>query len=115
LALGIDADLIRQGQVEEIVEYIRRYVAAVGGGVPLSLSLNLVPRDTPPLHVHAAVAVIKTLIPCSESPVLSVESPVQLPARESWDEFMAYPERREILEWAKMQDDRAAPQLARKF
>lgn len=59
LSLGIDADLLRDGPIERIVERVRAYLQAGAPGGKFSLSLNYVPADTPPAHIAAAMAAVK--------------------------------------------------------
>jgi len=56
LRLGVDANLIQNGPVGDLVERVRRYIAAGAPGGKFFLFLNNVPRHTRSDHVHAAVA-----------------------------------------------------------
>ncbi|MDO9580828.1 MAG: uroporphyrinogen decarboxylase family protein, partial [Bacteroidales bacterium] len=57
LMLGVDSNLLQEGPIEKIVERCREYVQ-VGERVDrrLILFFNDIPVDTPPDHVHAAIA-----------------------------------------------------------
>ncbi len=56
LALGLDSRLIHDGPVEAIVARVRAYIGAAAPRGRFTLVINNVPGDTPPEHVHAAVA-----------------------------------------------------------
>lgn len=59
LCLGIHSDLLRDGPVEAIVDRVRRYVKVGAPGGRFFIFLNDIPADTPPIHVHAAIAAIR--------------------------------------------------------
>jgi uroporphyrinogen-III decarboxylase len=56
LGLGIDAQLIHDGPIEAIVERIKSYIRIAAPHGRLTLIINNVAGDTPPAHIHAAVA-----------------------------------------------------------
>ncbi|MCX5909694.1 MAG: hypothetical protein NTY64_21600 [Deltaproteobacteria bacterium] len=60
LMLGVDSHLLQEGPIEKIVERCREYVQ-VGERVNrrLILFFNDIPVDTPPDHVHAAIAAVR--------------------------------------------------------
>lgn len=60
LGLGIDARLIHDGPVEAIVERIKSYIRAAAPHGRLTIIINNVAGDTPPAHIHAAVAATHT-------------------------------------------------------
>ncbi|MBW1950045.1 MAG: hypothetical protein JRJ18_10950 [Deltaproteobacteria bacterium] len=60
ISAGVDATLLQEGPVEEIVERIRHYIDAMGRDGRLMIHLNQIPAETPPEHVHAAVAAVHT-------------------------------------------------------
>jgi len=57
---GVNARMLRDGPVELIVDAIKRYIHAIGRDNNVELILANIPADTPPNHVHAAVAAAKT-------------------------------------------------------
>jgi hypothetical protein len=59
LCLGIHSDLLRDGPIEAIVERVREYAKVGAPGGRFFFFLNDIPADTPPSHVHAAVAAIR--------------------------------------------------------
>jgi len=59
LGLGIDSALIHDGPVGAIVARIRDYILKAGPRGRLTLIINNVPGDTPPEHIHAAVAAVR--------------------------------------------------------
>lgn len=56
LGLGIDSRLIHDGPVEAIVTRVRDYISRAARNGRLTLMINNVPGNTPPEHIHAAVA-----------------------------------------------------------
>lgn len=61
LILGLDANLLRDGPIEEIAARVRRYIKEGFSEAGLFLFLNNLPADTPPAHVKAAVSATKQL------------------------------------------------------
>ncbi|MFX0059526.1 MAG: uroporphyrinogen decarboxylase family protein [Candidatus Hodarchaeota archaeon] len=57
---GINARLLRDGPVEKIVGTIKRYIDTFARDYNLTIFLNNVPADTPPEHIHAAIAATHT-------------------------------------------------------
>jgi len=84
---GVDAALIMDGPADAVVERIRNYIDGMGRDGRLILYLNQIPVDTPPEHVHAAVAACRTLgrlpIPDHLDTI-----PVRVTQRESFAEFL---------------------------
>ena len=60
IAAGVDATLLQQGPVEAIVERIKLYIDKMARDSRCMLHLNQIPADTPPEHIHAAVAACHT-------------------------------------------------------
>jgi uroporphyrinogen-III decarboxylase len=56
LGLGLDSRLIYDGPVEAIVARVKAYIGAAAPHGRFTLIINDVPGDTPPEHIHAAVA-----------------------------------------------------------
>lgn len=84
---GVDALLLKSGPVETIVERIKYYIdvmARDGRGV---IFLNQISADTPPEHIHAAVAACHTYgrFPMPDN---LDEIPFEMPKRESFREFL---------------------------
>ncbi|MFC1967403.1 uroporphyrinogen decarboxylase family protein [Chloroflexota bacterium] len=57
---GVNANLLRNGPVDKIVDNIKRLVDAFARDHELAIFLANIPIDTPPDHVHAAVAAVHT-------------------------------------------------------
>jgi uroporphyrinogen-III decarboxylase len=56
LGLGLDSRLIHDGPVEAIVARVKDYIHRAARNGRLTLMINNVPGNTPPEHIHAAVA-----------------------------------------------------------
>lgn len=87
VAAGVDATLLKNGPVEAIVERIKLYIDKLGRDGRCMIHLNQIPVDTPPSHIHAAVAACHAFgrLPIPEK---LDEIPFELPQRESFAEFM---------------------------
>jgi len=87
ITAGVDAVLLRNGPPETIIDRIRHYINAMGRDGRCAIYLNHIPGDTPPLHIHTAVAACKTLgrLPIPED--LSTRK-VSVPERETFAEFL---------------------------
>ena len=57
---GVDATLLCKGPPEAIVERIKDYIDALGRDGRFAIYLNQIPAETPPDHIHAAVAACHT-------------------------------------------------------
>lgn len=57
---SINARFIREGPAEAVVDYVKRVVDALGREGRLIIIFAQIPAATPPEHVHAAVAAIRT-------------------------------------------------------
>ena len=53
---GVDAALLKEGPVDTIVARIRHYIDTMARDGRAMIHLNQIPAETPPEHVHAAVA-----------------------------------------------------------
>ncbi len=60
LTAGFDAQLLRDGPVEAIVDRIKLYVDTLGRNGKCMIHLNQIAAETPPEHVHAAVSACHT-------------------------------------------------------
>ena len=89
LALGIDARLLRDGPPEALVARIRRYVAAGAPGGKFFILLSNIPADTPPEHIHLAVAAVRTFGRYPLADDLNQIAPPTLQPSEAWDDFVA--------------------------
>lgn len=87
VAAGVDATLLKDGPVEAIVERIKLYIDKLARDGRCMIHLNQIPADTPPDHIHAAVAACHTYgqIPIPED-LNGVH--FEIPKRESFSEFM---------------------------
>ncbi|MBN1317585.1 MAG: hypothetical protein JXA42_19030, partial [Anaerolineales bacterium] len=86
LGLGIDSRMIHDGPVEAIVCRVRDYIDRAARNGRLTLIINNVPDNTPPQHIHAVVAAVRTfgLYPISER---LDQVPFKLPEFEPFEEF----------------------------
>ena len=84
---GFDAALLKDGPVEAIVERIKLYIDKLARDGRCMIHLNQIPAETPPEHVHAAVAACHTYgrLPISEN---LDDVSFKIPRRESFAEFM---------------------------
>ena len=83
----INARLVRDGPVERIVDHIKHFIDVLGRDYNLALILSNIPADTPPRHVHAAVAAAHTY---GQLPLASHLDEVELtvPQREPFHEYV---------------------------
>jgi hypothetical protein len=84
---GVDATLLRDGPVPAIVERIKFYIDAMARDGRGIVYLNQIPAETPPEHIHAAVAACHThgQFPIPEN---LDEVDFELPKRETFAEFL---------------------------
>ena len=84
---GVDAALLKEGPVEAIVERIRHYVDKLARDGRCMIHLNQIPAETPPTHVHAAVAAchIYGRLPIPEN---WDDVHFEMPVRESFADFV---------------------------
>jgi len=87
IAAGVDATLLKEGPVDAIVERIRFYIDTMARDGGCMIHLNQIPAQTPPEHIHAAVAACHTY---GRHPIAENLDDVQFdtPKRESFAEFM---------------------------
>ena len=76
----------KDGPVQAIVDRLRLYIDTLARDGRCLIHLNQIPAETPPAHVHAAVAACHTYgrLPIRES---LEEVPVEVPDREPFTEF----------------------------
>jgi hypothetical protein len=84
---GVDAALLRNGPIEAIVGRIKHYIDTLARDGRCMIHLNQIPADTPPDHIHAAVAACHGYgrYPIAED-IDSVA--FEMPQRESFAEFL---------------------------
>jgi len=84
---GVDATLLKDGPVEAIVERIRFYLDKMARDGRCLIHLNQIPAETPPEHIHAAVAACHAYgrLPM---PGNLDDVHLQIPQRESFAEFL---------------------------
>lgn len=87
MTAGIDATLLRSGPIEAIMERIKLYIDAVARDGRGAIYLNQIPAETPPEHIHAAVAACRAY---GKFPIPHNMDGVhfEMPKRESFSEFM---------------------------
>jgi uroporphyrinogen-III decarboxylase len=87
LVAGIDATLLREGPVEAIVERIKTYIDVMARDGRGAIFLNQIPAETPPEHIHAAVAACHTY---GQFPIPENLDDIhfEVPERESFSEFL---------------------------
>jgi hypothetical protein len=86
ITAGINARLLRDGPIEKIVDTVKRYIDTFARDHNLSIFLMNVPYDTPPDHIHAAVAATHTYgkLPIADN---LDEIKLEIPKRESFEEW----------------------------
>lgn len=84
---GVDAALLQSGPIEAIVERIKLYIDKMARDRRCLIHLNQIPAQTPPEHVHAAVAACHAygMHPIPEN---LEDIHIKLPKMESFAEFM---------------------------
>jgi uroporphyrinogen-III decarboxylase len=87
IAAGVDASVLQRGPVDAIVERIKLYIDKMARDGRCMLHLNQIPADTPPEHIHAAVAACHTY---GRHPIPDNLEDIhfEMPKRESFAEFM---------------------------
>jgi uroporphyrinogen-III decarboxylase len=84
---GVDAALLRDGPVEAIVERIKLYIDTMARDGRCMIHLNQIAAETPPDHIHAAVAACHAYgrhpIPDNLEDVT-----LEIPKRESFVEYL---------------------------
>jgi len=87
ITCGVPAQLLRNGPTSSIQDTIRRMIDAFARDHTVSFWLANIPSDTPPDHIHAAVAAIHQYgrLPIAEH-LEDIE--VKVPERESLHEFI---------------------------
>ena len=88
ITVGVNARLLRDGPIEKIVSTVKRFIDTFARDHELSLFLANLPLDTPPTHVHAAIAATHTY--------------GRKPVADNLDEIdFSIPEREPFQEWKK--------------
>lgn len=84
---NLNARLLRDGPLEKIVETVKHFIDVLGKDHNLAIVLANIPADTPPRHIHAAVAATHT---CGRLPLVKNvnEVELQLPERESLAQYI---------------------------
>ncbi|MBW2010046.1 MAG: hypothetical protein JRJ16_18900, partial [Deltaproteobacteria bacterium] len=84
---GVDSALLREGPVEEIAARIRHYIDVLGRNGGFSIYLNQIAAETPPDHIHVAVAACKTYgrLPIADD---LDQVPFTPPRREGFEEYL---------------------------
>jgi uroporphyrinogen decarboxylase len=84
---GVDATLLRDGPIDAIVERIKQYIDSLARDRWGVIYLNHIPAETPPDHIHAAVAACHTFgrYPIAED-LDDIE--FEFSERESFSEFL---------------------------
>jgi len=84
---GVDATLLLNGPVEAIVERIKLYIDKMARDGRCMIHLNQIPAETPPEHIHAAVAACHTY---GRHPIPDNLEDIhfEIPERESFSEFV---------------------------
>lgn len=87
ITAGVDAKLLQDGPVEAIMERIKLYIGKLARGGGCMIHLNQIPAETPPRHIHAAVAACRAYgrLPVPED---LNDVHVDVPERESFEEFL---------------------------
>jgi hypothetical protein len=87
ITAGDEATLLKEGPAEAIVERIKLYIDKMARGERCMIHLNQIPAETPPDHIHAAVAACQTYGQYS-IPENLADVPFEMPKRESFADFM---------------------------
>jgi hypothetical protein len=87
ITAGVDAKLLQDGPVKAIVERIKLYIDKMGREGRCLIHLNQIPAETPPEHIHAAVAASQAdgRLPIAED---LNDVHFEVPQRESFAEFL---------------------------
>ena len=86
ITAGVNALLLRYGPVGKIINTVKRFIDTFARDHELNILLANIPADTPPEHVHAAVAAAHTY---GHKPIADNLDKIQLkrPKRESFQEW----------------------------
>lgn len=84
---GVDATLLREGPIDAIVERIKYYIHVMARDGRGAIFLNQIPAETPPEHIHAAVAACHTY---GQFPIPENLDDIhfEVPELESFSEFL---------------------------
>lgn len=86
ITAGVNARLLRDGPIEKIVSTVKRFIDAFARDHELSIFLANLPMDTPPAHVHTAIAATHTY---GRKPIVDNLDDIEfsIPERESFQEW----------------------------
>jgi uroporphyrinogen-III decarboxylase len=86
ISAAVNAPLLRNGPVEKIVDFIKRYIGTFAPDHEISMGIANIPADTNPDHIHATVSAIHTY---GRKPIAGNldEIEFELPKRESFHEW----------------------------
>ena len=84
---NLNARLLRDGPVEKIVTTVRHFIEVLGKEHNLAIVLANIPSDTPPPHIHAAVASVRTYGRLPSTDNLD-DITVKIPQREPLQEYI---------------------------
>ena len=84
---GVDATLLQNGPVEAIVERIKLYIDKMARDGRCMIHLNQIAAETPPEHIHAAVAACRAY-GTHPIPDNLEDIDFEMPKRESFSEFL---------------------------
>jgi uroporphyrinogen-III decarboxylase len=87
IAAGVDATLLQKGPVEAIVERIKLYIDKLARDGRCMIHLNQIAAETPPEHIHAAVAACHAY-GAHPIPENLEDIRFEIPERESFSEFL---------------------------
>jgi uroporphyrinogen-III decarboxylase len=82
---GFDAALLKDGPIEAIVDRMRLYIDKIGRDGQCMIHLNQIAAETPPEHVHAAVAACHHY---GRLPIPGEDVHFEIPEKESFSEFV---------------------------
>jgi uroporphyrinogen-III decarboxylase len=83
---GVNARFLRDSSVKDIVELVKRYVDVMGRRGKFFVFLANIPADTPPDHVHAVLAAVRTY---GHYPIAKNLDAIEfkMPQRETFQEY----------------------------
>jgi len=88
VTMGVNARLVRDGPVEQIVDFVKRVIDTFARDTTLSMFIGNIPADAPSDHIHAAVAAAHTY---GKYPIANDLDTIEfeMPHRESFKEWQA--------------------------
>ena len=94
LRLGVDGHLVRDGPVEALVRRIEYYIKIGAPGGRFFMFLNVIPMDTSPQHIHAAVKAVHSF---GKYPLEPKANQLELPPLEEHESFAAFTSRMDFV------------------